>query len=50
MTTFLMIIFVFAVVIGGAILGWLARSQQFGFSSAVDLIDRGEVEDPKHGD
>lgn len=50
MTTFLIIIFVAAIVIGGAILGWLARSQQFGFSSDVDLIDRGEVEDPKNGD
>ncbi len=50
MTTFLMIIFVAAVAIGGMILGWLARAQQFGFNSDVDLIDRGEVEDPKNGD
>lgn len=50
MTTFLMIICVIAVATGAAILGWLARSQQFGFSDDVDLIDRGEVEDPKNGD
>ncbi len=50
MTAFLMIVYVIVVVTGAAILGWLARSQQFGFSDDVDLIDRGEVEDPKHGD
>lgn len=50
MTTFLMILCVIAIVTGAAILGWLVRSQQFGFSDDVDLIDRGEVEDPKNGD
>jgi len=50
MTTLLMIIFVTAVALGGVILGWLARSYQFGFSDDVDLIDRGEVGDPNNGD
>ena len=50
MTAFLMIIYVIAIATGAAILGWLARSQQFGFSDDVDLIDRGEVEGPKNGD
>jgi len=50
MTTFLMIVYVIAIAAGAAILGWLARSRQFGFSNDVDLFDRGEVEDPRNGD
>lgn len=50
MTTFLMIVFVAAVAFGGAILGWLARAQQHGFSNDVELIDRGEVGGPNNGD
>jgi len=47
MTTLLMIVYVAAVVLGGAILGWLFRARQSGFGNDVDLIDRGEVGDPK---
>jgi len=47
MTTLLMIVCVVAVVLGGAILGWLIRAQQFGFGNDVELTDRGEVGDPK---
>ncbi len=47
MTTFLMIVYVVAVALGGAILGWLARANQFGFGNDIELIDRGEVGDPK---
>lgn len=50
MTTLLMIVFVAAVAIGGAILGWLARARLLGPNGNVDLIDRGEVGDPNHGD
>jgi len=50
MTTFLMIVFVAAVTLGGAILGWLMRAQQHGFSSDIEVIDRGEVSSPKNGD
>jgi len=50
MTTFLMIVFVAAVTVGGAILGWLVRGQMHGFSNEVELFDRGEVGGPKNGD
>ncbi len=50
MTTFLMIVFVAAVTLGGAIIGWLARARQHGFSDDLELIDRGEVGGRKNGD
>jgi len=50
MTTVMMIAFVAATVVGGAILGWVARAYSLGLHNEVDLFDRGEVGDTKHGD
>lgn len=50
MTTVMMIMFVAAVTIGGAILGWVARAYSLGLENDIDLIDRGEVGDPNNGD
>jgi len=43
MTTLLMFLFLVAVIVGGAVLGWLAHARKYGLHDDIDLIDHGEV-------